>query len=332
MIAVIKNTATRQQIDNLIGWFSRQGLRVNESKGEYCTILGLIGDTTRIDVDLLYGLDIIETVTRISDPFKKANRKFHPEDSVVRIGGVDVGGGNFAVIAGPGSVESEEQFLKTAESLKALGVNILQGGTYKSRTSPYDFQGLHEEGVGILVRAGETLGMPVVTEILSADQLEIMEKVDALEVGARNMQNYELLKALGKSGKPVILKRGQAATMKELLMSAEYIMAEGNENVILCERGIRTYETYTRNTFDISAIPMLKELTHLPVIANPSHATGRANLVKPMAMAAVVAGADAIQMDVHINPEQALSDSAQTLTIAQCEDAVAAITRARSIL
>lgn len=332
MIAVIKKDATRQQIDNLVGWFTRQGLTVNESEGQYCTVLGLIGDTTRIDVDLLQGLDIIETVTRISDPFKQANRKFHPEDSVVDIGGVKVGGSNFAVIAGPGSVESEEQFMEIATGLKAMGADILQGGTFKSRTSPYDFQGLHEEGIEILIKAKKELGMPVITEILSAEQLSIMNEVDALEVGARNMQNYELLKALGKSGKPVILKRGQAATMKELLMSAEYIMAEGNENVILCERGIRTYETYTSNTFDISAIPMLKELTHLPVIANPSHATGKASLVKSMSMAAVVAGASALQIDVHTNPEQAKSNGAQSLTLPMFNETIDAINKARSIL
>lgn len=332
MIAVLKKTATRQQIDNLVGWFEKQGLRVNESQGEFCTVLGLIGNTTGIDVDLLQGLDIIETVTRISDSFKQVNRQFQPEATIVDIGGVKIGGGNFAVIAGPSSVESEEQIINAAMLAKAGGANILQGGTFKSRTSPYDFQGLHEEGIKLLVKAGKEAGLPVVTEILAADQLPLFDEVDALQIGARNMQNYELLRALGKVNKPVILKRGQSATIKELLMSAEYIMSEGNENIILCERGIRTYETYTKNTFDISAIPTLKELTHLPVIADPSQATGRANLVKKMAMAAVVAGADGLEMDVHPNPESAKSDGAQSLTGVQFTEVMEAVNKAKSIL
>ncbi|MCQ2531740.1 MAG: 3-deoxy-7-phosphoheptulonate synthase [Saccharofermentans sp.] len=332
MIAVLKKTATRQQIDNLTGWFEKQGLRVNESQGEFCTVLGLIGNTAGIDVDLLQGLDIIETVTRISDSFKQVNRKFQPEATVVDIGGVKIGGGNFAVIAGPSSIESEEQIMNAAMIAKVGGANILQGGTFKSRTSPYDFQGLHEEGISFLVKAGKEVGLPVVTEILSAEQLPLFDEVDALQIGARNMQNYELLRALGKSSKPVILKRGQAATVKELLMSAEYIMSEGNENIILCERGIRTYETYTKNTFDISAIPTLKELTHLPVIADPSQATGKASLVKRMAMASVVAGSDGLEMDVHPNPESAKSDGAQSLTGVQFTEVMEATNKARSIL
>ncbi|MBR6881164.1 MAG: 3-deoxy-7-phosphoheptulonate synthase [Clostridiales bacterium] len=332
MIAVIKSTATESQIKNLIGWFEKQGVRVNESKGEFCTVLGLIGDTTGIDIDLLSGLDIIENVTRISDPFKKANRKFHPEDTIVDIGGVKIGGGNFAVIAGPCSVESEEQIVETAKAVKAAGATLLRGGAFKPRTSPYDFQGLKEEGLKLLIKAREATGLPIVTEIMGADQLHLFEDIDCLQVGARNMQNFELLKALGKSGKPVLLKRGIAATMKELLMSAEYIMAEGNENVILCERGIRTYETYTRNTFDLSAIPMLKELTHLPIVADPSHATGKASLIKPMSMASVASGADGLEIEVHPNPSKALSDGAQSLTPAQFEDVSAAIARIRAAL
>ncbi len=332
MIAVIKSTATESQIKNLIGWFEKQGVRVNESKGEFCTVLGLIGDTTGIDIDLLSGLDIIENVTRISDPFKKANRKFHPEDTIVDIGGVKIGGGNFAVIAGPCSVESEEQIVETAKAVKAAGATLLRGGAFKPRTSPYDFQGMKEEGLKLLIKAREATGLPIVTEIMGADQLHLFEDIDCLQVGARNMQNFELLKALGKSGKPVLLKRGIAATMKELLMSAEYIMAEGNENVILCERGIRTYETYTRNTFDLSAIPMLKELTHLPIVADPSHATGKASLIKPMSMASVASGADGLEIEVHPNPSKALSDGAQSLTPAQFEDVSAAIARIRAAL
>lgn len=332
MIAVIKKDATRQQIDNLVNWFSKQGLTVNESQGDYCTVLGLIGDTSGVDIDLLQGLDIIETVTRITDSFKQVNKKFQPEATIVDIGGVKIGGGNFAVIAGPSSVECEDQIMMAAQMAKAGGANILQGGTFKSRTSPYDFQGLHEEGIKLLVQAGKSVNLPVVTEILSAEQLPLFDEVDALQIGARNMQNYELLKALGKSSKPVILKRGQSATIKELLMSAEYIMSEGNENIILCERGIRTYETYTKNTFDISAIPTLKELTHLPVIADPSQATGRANLVKKMAMAAVVAGSDGLEIDIHPNPEQAKSDAAQTITGVTFNDVMDAVSKTRSIL
>ena len=332
MIAVLKSTATKQQVDNLIEWFEKQGLRVNESKGEYCTVLGLIGDTTRIDTDLLQGLDIIESVTRISEPFKKANRKFHPEDTIVDIGGVKIGGGNFAVMAGPCSVENEEQIIETAKAVKAAGATLLRGGAYKPRTSPYDFQGLHEEGIRLLIKAREATGLPIVSEIMSPEQLPVFEEIDCLQVGARNMQNFDLLKALGKTKKPVLLKRGLSATLKELLMSAEYIMSEGNPNVILCERGIRTYETYTRNTFDVSAIAALKELSHLPVVADPSHATGKVSLIKPMSMAAIVSGADALEIEVHNCPKKALSDAAQQLTPDQFVGVMEAIDKARSII
>lgn len=332
MIAVLKSSATPQQVANLAEWFEKQGIRVNETKGEYCTVLGLIGDTTRVDMDLLQGLDIIESVTRISDPFKKANRKFHPEDTVVDIGGVKVGGGNFVVMAGPCSVESEEQIVETAKAVKAAGATLLRGGAFKPRTSPYDFQGLKEEGLKLLIKAREATGLPIVTEIMSEDQLPYFDDIDCLQVGARNMQNYELLKALGKIDKPILLKRGLSATMKELLMSAEYIMAEGNSNVILCERGIRTYETYTRNTFDLSAVPMLKELTHLPVVADPSHATGKASLIKPMSMAATVSGADGLEIEVHPCPSKALSDGAQSLTPEQFAGVMEAINKCRTVL
>ena len=286
MIAVIKNDATKQQLDNLIDWFNKQGVKVHLSQGEYCTVLGLIGDTTKIDVDLLNGLDIIESVTRISEPFKKANRKFHPDDTIVDVGGVKIGGGNFEFIAGPCSVESKEQVIEIAQAVKASGANLLRGGAFKPRTSPYDFQGLKADGIEFLLEAKKVTGMPIVTEIMSAEHLPLFEDVDLIQVGARNMQNFELLKALGKINKPILLKRGLASTIKEFLMSAEYIMAGGNEQIILCERGIRTYETYTRNTLDLSAVPVLKELSHLPVLVDPSHATGMARLVKPMAMAA----------------------------------------------
>ncbi|MBP3809415.1 MAG: 3-deoxy-7-phosphoheptulonate synthase [Clostridiales bacterium] len=332
MIAVLKETATEQQITNLVNWFESQGLKVNRSQGDFVTILGLIGDTTKIDIDLLRGLDIIDNVMRISEPFKKANRKFHPEDSIVDIGGVKIGGGNFAVMAGPCSVENEEQIIETAKAVKAAGATLLRGGAYKPRTSPYDFQGLHEEGIRLLIKAREITGLPIVSEIMSPDQIPVFEDVDCLQVGARNMQNFDLLKAIGKTNKPVLLKRGLSATIKEWLMSAEYIMSEGNPNVILCERGIRTYETYTRNTFDVSAISALKELTHLPVVGDPSHATGKVSLIKPMAMAAVVSGADGLEIEVHNCPKKALSDAAQQLTPEQFVGVMKDIEKARSIL
>ncbi len=332
MIAVLKETATEQQIQNLTNWFESQGLKVNRSQGDFVTILGLIGDTTKIDIDLLRGLDIIDNVMRISEPFKKANRKFHPEDSIVDIGGVKIGGGNFAVMAGPCSVENEEQIIETAKAVKAAGATLLRGGAYKPRTSPYDFQGLHEEGIKLLIKAREVTGLPIVSEIMSPDQVPVFADVDCLQVGARNMQNFDLLKAIGKTNKPVLLKRGLSATIKEWLMSAEYIMSEGNPNVILCERGIRTYETYTRNTFDVSAISALKELTHLPVVGDPSHATGKVSLIKPMAMAAVVSGADGLEIEVHNCPKKALSDAAQQLTPEQFVGVMKDIEKARSIL
>jgi len=332
MIAVLKESATEQQIQNLTTWFENQGVKVNRSKGDFVTILGLIGDTTKIDIDLLRGLDIIDNVMRISEPFKKANRKFHPEDTVVDVGGVKIGGGNFAVMAGPCSVENEEQIIETAKAVKAAGATLLRGGAYKPRTSPYDFQGLHEEGIRLLLKAKEITGLPIVSEIMSPEQIPVFEEVDCLQVGARNMQNFDLLKAIGKTNKPVLLKRGLSATIKEWLMSAEYVMSEGNPNVILCERGIRTYETYTRNTFDVSAISVLKELTHLPVVGDPSHATGKVSLIKPMAMAAVVSGADALEIEVHTCPSKALSDAAQQLTPDQFVGVMEAINKARSIL
>ncbi|MCR4688425.1 MAG: 3-deoxy-7-phosphoheptulonate synthase [Saccharofermentans sp.] len=332
MIAVLKHTATKEQITNLVEWFEGQGVKVNESQGDYCTVLGLIGDTTKIDIDMLNSLDIVEQVTRVSEPFKKANRKFHPEDTVVDCGGVLIGGGNFAVMAGPCSVESKEQIIETAKRVQDAGATLLRGGAFKPRTSPYDFQGLKEEGIELLLEAKAATGLPIVTEIMNSEHLPLFKDVDVIQVGARNMQNFELLKALGKSDKPILLKRGLSATMKELLMSAEYIMSEGNEKVILCERGIRTYETYTRNTFDVSAIPMLHELTHLPVVGDPSHATGRRSLIEPMSMAAVAAGADALEIEVHPNPSKALSDGAQSLTPDMFVEVMKKINTVRSIL
>ena len=315
MIAVLKSTATKQQVENLVEWFEKQGLRVNESKGEYCTVLGLIGDTTRIDTDLLQGLDIIESVTRISEPFKKANRKFHPENTVVDIGnGVKFGDGSLQIIAGPCSVESEEQVVAIAKSVKKSGATLLRGGAFKPRTSPYAFQGLKAEGLDLLKIARKETGLPIVTEIMKTSHIDMFESVDIIQVGARNMQNFELLKELGKTDKPILLKRGLSATIEEWLMSAEYIMAGGNSNVILCERGIRTYENFTRNTMDVSAVPIVKKLSHLPIIADPSHASGKSWLVEPLAMSAVAAGVDGLIIEVHNDPPHALCDGAQSLT------------------
>ena len=285
MITVLRQGVSQQQIDNLVEWFEKQGLRVHISEGEYNTILGLIGDTSKIDVELLSVIDIVESVKEISEPFKNANRKFHPEDTVIKIGDSLIGGGNFAMIAGPCSIESKEQILEVAEKVKISGATMLRGGAFKPRTSPYDFQGMREDGLELLVKAKEYTGLPIVTEIMDANHIPLFEDIDVIQVGARNMQNFELLKELGKIDKPILLKRGLANTIKEWLMSAEYIMAGGNEKVILCERGIRTFETYTRNTLDLSAIPVVKRLSHLPIIVDPSHATGSYKLVKPMALA-----------------------------------------------
>jgi len=332
MIAVVKSGVSQEQINNLIDWFKSQGLKVHISEGEFKTVLGLVGDTTKIDIDLLKGLDIIESVTRISEPYKKANRKFHPDDTVVDVSGVKIGGGNFALIAGPCSVENRDQIIEIAKAVKASGAKLLRGGAFKPRTSPYDFQGLQAEGLELLLEAKRVTGMPIVTEIMSSDHLALFSDVDLIQVGARNMQNFELLKDLGKLKKPILLKRGLANTMKEFLMSAEYIMANGNENVILCERGIRTYETYTRNTLDLSAVPMLHELTHLPIIVDPSHATGIARMVKPMAMAAAACGSDGIMIEVHNNPQKALCDGAQSLTPAQFDDVAKRVMKIREVI
>ena len=322
MITVLKQGVSQQQIDNLVEWFEKQGLRVHISEGEYNTILGLIGDTSKIDVELLSVIDIVESVKEISEPFKNANRKFHPEDTVIKIGDSLIGGGNFAMIAGPCSIESKEQILEVAEKVKISGATMLRGGAFKPRTSPYDFQGMREDGLELLVKAKEYTGLPIVTEIMDANHIPLFEDIDVIQVGARNMQNFELIKELGKIDKPILLKRGLANTIKEWLMSAEYIMAGGNEKVILCERGIRTFETYTRNTLDLSAIPVVKRLSHLPIIVDPSHATGSYKLVKPMALAAAAAGADGLMIEVHNNPAKALCDGAQSLNPEEFADVV----------
>lgn len=332
MIAVLKQGTTEKQIENLSSWIKTQGLDVHISRGSTHTVLGLVGDTSKIDEELLSSLDIVDTVKRISEPFKSANRKFHPDDSVIEVGNTSVGGNIFAVIAGPCSVENENQVMEIAKAVKAAGATMLRGGAFKPRTSPYDFQGLKADGIELLIRAKKETGLPIVSEIMNANHLPLFEDVDVIQVGARNMQNFELLKELGRTRKPILLKRGLANTLKELLMSAEYIMAGGNENVILCERGIRTFETYTRNTLDLSAIPMLQELTHLPIIIDPSHATGMAKLVKPMALAAAAAGADGLMIEVHNDPPHALCDGAQSLTPEAFADMNAAVKKILSAL
>lgn len=332
MIAVLKQGVTEKQRESLINWFETLGLSVHVSEGEFHTVLGLIGDTSKVDTELIEGLDIVETVTRITDPFKSANRKFHPDDTVIDVGGVKIGGGNFAMIAGPCSVESHDQIIEIAKSVHASGASMLRGGAFKPRTSPYDFQGLHADGIELLLEAKKITGMPIVTEIMNANHLPLFENVDVIQVGARNMQNFELLKELGKTDKVILLKRGLANTLKELLMSAEYIMAGGNERIILCERGIRTFETYTRNTLDLSAVPMLHELTHLPVVIDPSHATGISRLVKPMALAAAACGADGLIIEVHNNPAKALCDGPQSLLPEQFDDVAKSVMTVREAL
>ncbi len=324
MIAVVKETATPEQLDHLVRWIEDRGFRTNVSPGDEETIIGIIGDTTRIDPFILESMDIVERVQRVSEPYKLANRKFHPEDTVVDCGhGVLVGGGHFQVIAGPCSVEGRS-LLEIARAVRAAGATMLRGGAFKPRTSPYTSQGMGARGLDLLMEAGAELDMPVVTEVMDPRDVALfLEKgVDVLQVGARNAQNFPLLREVGRSGLPVLLKRGMSETIDELLMGAEYVMSEGNANVMLCERGIRTFETRTRNTFDVNAIPVLHHLTHLPVVGDPSHATGYTRYVRSAAYAAVAAGADALEIEVHDCPSQAWSDGAQALTPAQFSDAM----------
>ncbi len=332
MIAVLKKGTTHEQMNTLVEWLKVQNIDVHISEGHNYTVLGLIGDTSNIDMDLIASLDIVENVKKVSEPFKQCSKKFHPDDTVIDIGGIKIGGGNFAMIAGPCSVESREQIISVAESVKSAGAGLLRGGAFKPRTSPYDFQGLKSSGIELLIEAKKVIGMPVITEIMNSNHLPLFEDVDVIQVGARNMQNFELLKELGKTNKTILLKRGLANTMKELLMSAEYIMSAGNCNIILCERGIRTYETYTRNTLDLAAVPMLKELSHLPVVVDPSHATGISKLVKPMALAAAAAGADGLMIEVHNDPLHAWCDGAQSLTPEQFADVADKVRKIREIM
>ena len=332
MIAILKHGTTPAQTQHLIDWLARMNMDVHVSEGKEVTVLGLIGDTSRVDMELLSSLEMVESVKRVSEPFKQANRKFHPIDTVIQVGDVKIGGGNFAMMAGPCSVESEEQIIEVAKAVKAAGANILRGGAFKPRTSPYAFQGMKGEGIQLLLEAKAETGLPIVTEIMNISTLDLFNDVDIIQVGARNMQNFDLLKELGKTDKPILLKRGLANTLQELLMSAEYIMSEGNENVMLCERGIRTFETYTRNTLDLSAVSVLHDLSHLPVIVDPSHATGKAKLVPPMAIAATAAGADGLIIEVHNDPAHAMCDGAQSLTPAQFEDLSKRVGRIREAI
>ena len=316
MIIVLKPSTTDEQLLKFTQMLTNSyGVRVNKWDGVQSTVLGLIGDTTRVDIEYIDAQDIVENVKRVQEPYKKANRKFHPDNTVIKINDeVSIGDGSLHIMAGPCSVETEEQIVEVAKQIKASGATLLRGGAFKPRTSPYAFQGLKAEGLDLLKIARKETGLPIVTEIMRASHIDMFENVDIIQVGARNMQNFELLKELGKIDKPILLKRGLSATIEEWLMSAEYIMAGGNDKVILCERGIRTYETFTRNTLDISAIPIIKSLSHLPVIVDPSHAAGKAWLVEPLAMAAVAAGADGLMIEVHNDPPHALSDGAQSLT------------------
>ena len=307
MIAILKHGTTPEQAAHLISWLKRMNLDVHVSEGQEITVLGLIGDTSRVDIDLLKSLEIVDTVKRVSEPFKQANRKFHPNDTIIQIGDVRIGGGYFAMIAGPCSVESEEQIIAVAKSVKESGAHILRGGAFKPRTSPYAFQGMKGAGIKLLELAKQETGLPIITEIMNINDLPLFENVDVIQVGARNMQNFDLL-------------------------SAEYILSEGNEQVILCERGIRTFETYTRNTLDLSAVSVLHGLSHLPVVVDPSHATGKASLVPPMALAAAASGADGIMVEVHNNPSCALCDGPQSLTPAQFHELSHRILRVREAI
>ncbi len=313
MIVILKKNPNPEQVQGFISWLEGKGISVHKSIGVNETVFGLVGDTASLDIGLIAALDIVEDVKRIVEPYKDANRKFHPEDTVIPVGNTQIGGGTLTIMAGPCSVESEEQLVGIAKAVKASGATMLRGGAFKPRTSPYSFQGLGEVGIQYLVTAKQETGLPIVTELMEISQIPLFKDVDVIQIGARNMQNFDLLKAVGRLDKPILLKRGMSATYEELLMSAEYIMSQGNHNVILCERGIRTFETYTRNTLDLTCVPVLRKLTHLPIIIDPSHATGRYFLVPPMALAAVASGADGLEIEVHQDPQHAWSDGGQSL-------------------
>ena len=315
MIIVLKKGADRNQTESLLGWLRARGIKPNVSTGDRETVIGCVGDVAKMDIGLVQALSVVESVQRIQEPYKAANRKFHPDDSVVDCSGVKIGGGNFQVIAVPCSVETVEQMVEVAKGVKAAGATMLRGGAFKPRTSPYAFQGLGKKGIDILLEAKRETGLPIVTELMSIEHLPLFNDVDVIQIGARNMQNFDLLKEVGSmTKKPILLKRGMSATLQELLMSAEYVMSSGNPNVMLCERGIRTFETATRNTIDLTVIPVLKRLSHLPVVIDPSHATGYAHLVQPCAMGATAMGADGLIIEVHNDPPHALCDGVQSQT------------------
>ena len=321
MVVIMKPGTSQNEIRKLAAKFEAENLKVGITNGVGCSILGLVGDTAHIDIDKILLNEYVERVMRVSEPYKKANRKFHPEDTIVDVNGVKVGGGNFAVMAGPCSVESEEQIIEVAKDVQSSGAAMLRGGAFKPRTSPYSFQGMGVQGLKLLLEAKAETGLPIVTELMSPKYCELFEeKVDLVQIGARNMQNFDLLKEVGKMSKPVLLKRGLSNTYEEWIMSAEYIMSEGNQNVILCERGIRTFENYTRNTLDVSAIPAIKRMSHLPIVVDPSHSGGYSWLVEPLALAAIAAGADGLIIEVHNNPAKALCDGQQSLTPVQFDD------------
>lgn len=334
MIIVLKRGLDKKTIEDFSASLKKKyNVEVNQWQGVNETVLGLIGDTTAIDIGTINAQDVVYSVRRVQEPYKKANRKFHPDDTVITLSnGTKIGDGSLTLMAGPCSVESAEQVTEIAKAVKASGASVLRGGAFKPRTSPYSFQGLKAEGLELLLKAKEETGLPIVTEIMSESDIDLFKDVDIIQVGARNMQNFTLLKKLGKLDKPILLKRGLCATIEEWLMSAEYIMAEGNENVILCERGIRTYEKYTRNTLDLSAIPIVKSLSHLPVVVDPSHATGMNWLVEPLAMAAVACGADGLIIEVHNDPPHALCDGAQSLTPEEFDSVVKKVNRIKSAL
>ena len=313
MIITVKSNADKDQLNEFQSWLTNQGYTLHPSQGANYTLIGVIGDTSALDARLIESLEIVDKITRIQEPFKKANRKFHPQDTIVDIGGVKIGGGHFAIMAGPCSVETPEQVIECAHAVKAAGATILRGGAFKPRTSPYSFQGMGPSGLELLVAAKKETGLPIVSEVMDPSQLEYFDDVDMLQIGARNMQNFTLLKEVGKLRKPVLLKRGLSATYEEWLMAAEYIMSEGNEQIVLCERGIRTFETKTRNTLDVTAIPMMHELSHLPIIMDPSHAAGMSRMVRPLSLASTGGGADGLMIEVHNDPAKALCDGPQAL-------------------
>lgn len=332
MIIYVDEQAEQKQLETLKEWLNGIGVEVHSLKGENGTILGLLGETQNVDVEMIQSLDFVRKVVKVKEPYKSSNRQFHPNDTIIEIGEAKLGGGHFAAIAGPCSVESTEQICGIAKAVKEAGATMLRGGAFKPRTSPYSFQGLRSKGIELLLQAKQITGMSIVSEIMDIASIDVFEHVDVIQIGARNMQNFELLKELGRTDKVILLKRGLANTLKEFLMSAEYIMASGNEKVILCERGIRTFETATRNTLDISAIPMLKKMSHLPVVVDPSHAAGRAELVRPLALAAVAAGADGIMVEVHNDPEHALCDGPQSIKPDDFKSLMCEIEKIRSVL